>query len=193
MSPLSPFALAYGRLVAAYRAGPKGAAEATALLMEVVALVSAEPAVVEAGLFLSGEYDITNLRSHLLRRQVDDDEPVHPVLLYDAVHDHDEGSCGPADLHAAASEDRDGEARHDRRRPTARQRGYNREWQKARAAYLAEHPNCVRCFKAASVVDHIKPHRGDDTLFWDRSNWQALCATCHNRHKQREERRQVLP
>ncbi|MGR4929047.1 hypothetical protein ACIPUD_19960 [Bradyrhizobium sp. CAR08] len=25
-------------------------------------------------------------------------------------------------------------------------------------------------------------------LFWDRSNWQALCASpCHNRHKQRDE------
>jgi 5-methylcytosine-specific restriction protein A len=31
------------------------------------------------------------------------------------------------------------------------------------------------------VVDHIVPHRGDLTVFWDRSRWQALCASCHGR------------
>jgi hypothetical protein len=25
-------------------------------------------------------------------------------------------------------------------------------------------------------------------LFWSRSNWQPLCAICHNRWKQREEK-----
>lgn len=39
----------------------------------------------------------------------------------------------------------------------------------------------------ASVVDHILPHRGDQALFWDKDNWQSLCAECHNRHKQRIE------
>ncbi len=87
--------------------------------------------------------------------------------------------------------DRARKIRHDRQRPTARQRGYSREWQKARAAFLLEHPHCIRCFRAATVVDHIKPHRGDDVLFWDRTNWQPLCAGCHNRHKQREERGQA--
>tara|TARA_R100000365_G_C2667270_1_gene17885 strand:+ start:60 stop:410 length:351 start_codon:yes stop_codon:yes gene_type:complete len=87
--------------------------------------------------------------------------------------------------------DRARKARHDRRRPTARQRGYNTEWQKARAAYLIAHPYCVRCGKPAGHVDHITPHKGDDRLFWDRTNWQALCAHHHNSTKQREERRQV--
>ena len=32
----------------------------------------------------------------------------------------------------------------------------------------------------ATVVDHIKPHRGDQKLFWDRSNWQPLCEHHHN-------------
>lgn len=63
---------------------------------------------------------------------------------------------------------------------------YGREWRKARAIYLSEHPLCVHCkdagrVKAAVVVDHIQPHRGDYGLFWDRSNWQALCVTHHNR------------
>ncbi|MGA9851855.1 MAG: HNH endonuclease [Gammaproteobacteria bacterium] len=33
----------------------------------------------------------------------------------------------------------------------------------------------------ASVVDHIVPHRGNTTIFWDRTNWQSLCRRCHNR------------
>lgn len=65
------FATAFGRLIAAYRAGPEAASEASRLLEEVVKLVAAEPVSVEAGLFRSGDYDISNLRSHLLRRQVE--------------------------------------------------------------------------------------------------------------------------
>ena len=40
---------------------------------------------------------------------------------------------------------------------------------------------------AATLVDHIEPHRGDMTVFWDRANWQPLCTTCHSSVKQREE------
>jgi 5-methylcytosine-specific restriction protein A len=30
------------------------------------------------------------------------------------------------------------------------------------------------------LVDHIKDHRGDMTLFWDSAgNWQPLCKPCH--------------
>ncbi|ORE90434.1 HNH endonuclease [Stappia sp. 22II-S9-Z10] len=76
----------------------------------------------------------------------------------------------------------------DARRPSALNRGYNSKWSKARAAFLAEHPRCARCGAEATVVDHIIPHRGDDRLFWSRSNWQPLCAHCHNSAKQSEER-----
>ncbi len=42
---------------------------------------------------------------------------------------------------------------------------------------------------AATVVDHIVPHRGDNALFWDSANnWQSLCGPCHDRHKQRLEK-----
>ena len=41
----------------------------------------------------------------------------------------------------------------------------------------------------ATVVDHIKPHRGDRRLFWDSDNWQPLCAPHHSSTKQREEHR----
>ena len=55
---------------------------------------------------------------------------------------------------------------------------------KARKKYLEAHPLCVECMKEgrsvkATDVDHIIPHRGDRTLFWDQSNWQALC---HHHH-----------
>ncbi len=75
------------------------------------------------------------------------------------------------------------------------QRGYGYKWQQARAQYLREHPLCVMCqavgrVEAATVVDHITPHRGNQSLFWRRSNWQPLCATHHSRDKQREEHRQ---
>ncbi|WP_460274261.1 HNH endonuclease signature motif containing protein [Celeribacter sp. ULVN23_4] len=53
------------------------------------------------------------------------------------------------------------------------------------------YPVCVRCGAPATVVDHIIPHKGDDRLFWDKTNWQALCKPCHDRQKQREERANV--
>ncbi|MGN7960888.1 HNH endonuclease signature motif containing protein [Brucella sp. 22210] len=83
-------------------------------------------------------------------------------------------------------------AKHDRRRPTAAQRGYNHAWRKARAEFLAMHPYCVMpgCGKPASVVDHIQPHRGNKELFWWRGNWQPLCQPCHDSVKQKQERNQ---
>lgn len=68
---------------------------------------------------------------------------------------------------------------------SANDRGYNRAWQKARMVYLAAHPLCVMCekegrYRKATVVDHIIPHRGDERLFWDRNNWQALCKRHHD-------------
>ncbi len=80
--------------------------------------------------------------------------------------------------------------RHDANRPTARQRGYNHDWQKARLEWLHYHPACAMCGAPATLVDHIEPHRGDKQKFWDWRNWQSLCAPCHNRAKQRQERSQ---
>jgi 5-methylcytosine-specific restriction protein A len=49
---------------------------------------------------------------------------------------------------------------------------------------LIQNPLCVHCMKAdritaSTVVDHIKPHKGNKVLFWDQTNWQALCSSCH--------------
>ena len=37
------------------------------------------------------------------------------------------------------------------------------------------------------VCDHIRPHRGNEALFWDQGNLQCLCAPCHSGEKQRAE------
>lgn len=87
--------------------------------------------------------------------------------------------------------DAERKARFDRTRPNSSARGYTGTWDRARAAYLAKHPFCRRCGGRAIVVDHTTPHRGDMDLFWDRSNWQALCTNCHSSAKQREERRTI--
>lgn len=70
---------------------------------------------------------------------------------------------------------------------------YSYRWQRASKAFLAEHPLCVFCEKLgrvtpSSVVDHVKPHRGDEAMFWDSTNWQALCKPCHDSVKQRMEK-----
>ena len=74
----------------------------------------------------------------------------------------------------------------DKDRGTSTQRGYGYKWQKLRASYLASHPMCAECRRRgrltiAVIVDHITPHKGDMTLFWDSGNWQPLCKACHDR------------
>ena len=82
--------------------------------------------------------------------------------------------------------------RYDQQRGSSAQRGYGSRWQKARATYLANHPTCVACaargmLTAASVVDHITPHKGNTELFWSVDNWQAMCKPCHDAKTARED------
>jgi 5-methylcytosine-specific restriction protein A len=74
----------------------------------------------------------------------------------------------------------------DRQRGSATRRGYDARWRAARKRFLLNHPICGECERvgmltAATIVDHIIPHKGDSDLFWNESNWQALCRQCHNR------------
>lgn len=102
-----------------------------------------------------------------------------------------------------------GSWRTDKQSSTAR--GYGYKWQQARGAYLLAHPFCVFCLRDlridvveneaiadacianaialpyATIVDHRIAHRGDMKLFWERSNWQSLCARHHSGEKQRLE------
>lgn len=38
----------------------------------------------------------------------------------------------------------------------------------------------------ATEIDHIEPHKGDLALFWQESNHQALCKSCHSAKSQKE-------
>ena len=74
------------------------------------------------------------------------------------------------------------------------ERGYGARWQRYRKHYLADHPLCVYCKRQgrltpATVVDHVTPHKGDQSLFWDAGNHQALCKQHHDSAKALEESR----
>jgi 5-methylcytosine-specific restriction protein A len=77
-------------------------------------------------------------------------------------------------------------------RKSANERGYTYAWQKARYAFLMEHPLCAECLRQgrntpATCVDHIIPHKGNMDLFWDQDNWQALCDSCHSTKTAKED------
>lgn len=74
-------------------------------------------------------------------------------------------------------------------------RGYTGKWRRAAKEFLRANPLCAECLRrgitrAATDVDHIIPWNNlgqrDMRLFWDRSNWQALCHECHSRKTARE-------
>lgn len=67
----------------------------------------------------------------------------------------------------------------------ARRAYHTARWQRLRAQVLREQPCCQECRSRGRVVmstdvDHIVPHRGDEDLFWARSNLQGLCHGCHS-------------
>ena len=91
-------------------------------------------------------------------------------------------------------------------RDSANKRGYGIKWQQYREAFLRAHPLCADhesrgMVVAATVVDHIVPHRlgvainggvveqisAARKLFWSINNHQALCKPCHDGAKRREE------
>lgn len=84
--------------------------------------------------------------------------------------------------------DGDGE---DRRSTTKFQYMYNRKWKGASRQWLAmpEHSWCEKCGKPSELVHHKIEHNGDWGLFWDRSNWQALCWSCHSKLHMEERNR----
>lgn len=74
--------------------------------------------------------------------------------------------------------------REDKRRPNARQRGYDAKWESTRYNYLAAFPICQwhgGCLLCATDVHHIdgkgpKGERGHD--------WSNLMGLCHAHHSQ---------
>jgi 5-methylcytosine-specific restriction endonuclease McrA len=67
----------------------------------------------------------------------------------------------------------------------------SQRWRRMAKAQLAAEPLCCMCaaegrVEAAAVADHVTPHRGNWTLFWE-GRLQSLCRHHHNSAKQREE------
>jgi 5-methylcytosine-specific restriction protein A len=65
---------------------------------------------------------------------------------------------------------------------------YGRRWRAVRELFLAKNPVCAKCsgITAATEVDHVIPHRGDQAIFWSEANWMALCKACHSRKTAKE-------
>lgn len=87
---------------------------------------------------------------------------------------------------------REHKAAHDKRRPSATERGYDRQWQKVRAIKLSMNPLCERCAAAgvdtwATHVDHVIPLEQRPDLRLVIANLESQCGYHHNVVKQREE------
>jgi 5-methylcytosine-specific restriction protein A len=72
------------------------------------------------------------------------------------------------------------ERAQDAARGTSTERGYGADWRKLRAAWLLEHPLCVKCGITATDVDHVIAHRGDEALRLDPNNLQSFCHAHHS-------------
>lgn len=65
-------------------------------------------------------------------------------------------------------------------------------WSALRLEVIQAEPFCRACLtvglRVLTVdVDHIRKHDGDPVRFWDRSNLQGLCKSCHTRKTRRGE------
>lgn len=83
--------------------------------------------------------------------------------------------------------------KYDNERGTAASRGYSSRWTRYSKKYREENPLCVRCkekgiLKLGGHVDHIVPVKDkDDPLFWETSNHQTLCVSCHSEKTAKED------
>jgi 5-methylcytosine-specific restriction endonuclease McrA len=83
---------------------------------------------------------------------------------------------------------------YDIDRGSSAERGYDSRWRKAAKSYLRQNPLCAYCaldglVAAASLVDHLYPHRRFDGVFWRTEWWVSACTACHSGAKQQVERR----
>ena len=71
--------------------------------------------------------------------------------------------------------------RREKRRLSAHKRGYDKDWYELRTLFIRQNPNCCKCEKPGTDVDHIQSvaDRPDLRLEW--SNLRTLCKSCHSR------------
>ncbi|QJQ03928.1 HNH endonuclease [Herbaspirillum rubrisubalbicans Os34] len=72
-----------------------------------------------------------------------------------------------------------------------------KQWFRLRHHQLQKEPLCRFCLEqkrvsAATLVDHIEPHRGVEEKFYDPANLQSLCKPCHDSIKQQMEKSGVM-
>lgn len=82
---------------------------------------------------------------------------------------------------------RERKVRFDKKRPSARGRGYTAEWQKEAKAFLSlpQNETCA-CGAKATVVMHLKSIRTHPDLRMVRSNWRPGCQRCNAKDAARE-------
>jgi len=102
-----------------------------------------------------------------------------------------------------ATPDREGKGRDQHRDATQAWRAWYKtaRWQKLRAKVLAR--DCFTCQRTgvlllgkhpapdSPVVDHKRPHRGSEAMFWDESNLHAVSKAYHDSTKQAEEAKDI--
>jgi len=76
--------------------------------------------------------------------------------------------------------------KHERGKSAKWQNLYNHRWRKYSKSRLIKHHLCVECDRQgkteiATETDHIIPHKGSRHKFWDKSNHQSLCKSCHSK------------
>jgi 5-methylcytosine-specific restriction protein A len=76
---------------------------------------------------------------------------------------------------------------NDRRRGSARARGYDRAWDKASLAHRRDNPLCRYCevgafgsprISGVTRTDHLYPQRRYPGVFWERQWWVSSCDGC---------------
>jgi 5-methylcytosine-specific restriction protein A len=81
--------------------------------------------------------------------------------------------------------------RHDCR-PSAARRGYDHDWRRCQAAFLAANPLCADCLAAgrtepAREAHHVVKVRDDPGRRLDWANLLPLCKSCHSKRTARGE------
>jgi len=107
-------------------------------------------------------------------------KPKRPCKHYGCIELTNDGYCK-----AHMQQEIEKRKAYDKSRPTYHSWYSTARWKLMRLNYLWLNPLCVECSKSgvikpSSIVDHIKPHKGNKNIFWDVSNLQALCKQCHD-------------
>lgn len=95
------------------------------------------------------------------------------------------GYCGKAHLKGERCETmsrmaKERKARFDMKRPPARKRGYDKEWEREAKAFLARPGNDLcGCGAPAVLVRHAKSIRLRPELRMDHTNWRPGCQRCN--------------